>query len=97
MTYTTDSINRVVRCLFDVRDNNHPVARMTAPDDYVFAARLPLAVSSVCAGLNATLPVRAIVEDFDGAADPVTELGKKHHAWARERGLPSALDHHDHP
>ena len=56
VTYTTDSINRVVRCLFDVRDNNHPVARMTAPDDYVFAARLQLAVSSVCAGLNATLP-----------------------------------------
>jgi predicted unusual protein kinase regulating ubiquinone biosynthesis (AarF/ABC1/UbiB family) len=97
VTYTADSINRVVRCLFDVRDNDHPVARMTAPDDYVFAARVQLAVSSVCAGLNATLPVRAIAEDFDGAADPVTELGKKHHAWARERGLPSALDHHDHP
>jgi predicted unusual protein kinase regulating ubiquinone biosynthesis (AarF/ABC1/UbiB family) len=97
VTYTADSINRVVRCLFDVRDTDHPVARMTAPDDYVFAARVQLAVSSVCAGLNATLPVRAIVEDFDGAADPVTELGKKHHAWARERGLPSALDHHDHP
>jgi predicted unusual protein kinase regulating ubiquinone biosynthesis (AarF/ABC1/UbiB family) len=97
VTYTADSINRVVRCLFDVRDTDHPVARMTAPDDYVFAARVQLAVSSVCAGLSATLPVRAIVEDFDGAADPVTELGKKHHAWARDRGLPSALDHHDHP
>lgn len=97
VTYTADSINRVIRCLFDVRTTDHPVARMTAPDDYVFAARLQLAVSSVCAGLNATLPVRAIVEDFDGAADPVTELGKKHHAWARERGLPSALDHHEHP
>lgn len=97
VTYTADSIDRVVRSLFDVRDTDHPVARMTAPDDYVFAARVQLAVSSVCAGLNATLPVRAIVEDFDGAADPVTELGKKHHAWARERGLPSALDHHDHP
>ncbi|BBY66802.1 putative ABC transporter ATP-binding protein [Mycolicibacterium helvum] len=97
VTYTAESINRVVRSLFDVRDTDHPVARMTAPDDYVFAARVQLAVSSVCAGLNATLPVQAIVEDFDGTAEPVTELGKKHHAWAHERGLPSALDHHDHP
>lgn len=97
VTYTADSINRVVRSLFDVRDADHPVARMTAPDDYVFAARVQLAVSSVCAGLNATLRVRAIVEDFDGTAEPVTELGKLHHAWVRERGLPSALDHHDHP
>jgi len=24
-------------------------------------------------------------------------LGKQHYAWVRERGLPSALDHHDHP
>ena len=97
VTYTADAINRVVRGLFDVRDTDHPVARMTAPDDYVFLARVQLAVSSVCVGLNATLPVRAIADDFDGAADPVTELGKKHHAWVRERGLPSALDHHDHP
>jgi hypothetical protein len=35
--------------------------------------------------------------DFDGVAEPTTELGKLHHAWVRERGLPSALDHHDHP
>jgi predicted unusual protein kinase regulating ubiquinone biosynthesis (AarF/ABC1/UbiB family) len=97
VTYTDASIDRVVRSLFDVRNTDHPVARMSVPDDYVFAARLQLAVSSVCAGLNATLPVRAIVTDFDGAGEPTTELGKLHHAWVRERGLPSALDHHDHP
>lgn len=97
VTYTGDSIDRVVRCLFDVRDADHPVARMSAPDDYVFASRLQLAVSSVCVGLNATLPVRAIVTDFDGAGEPITELGKLHHAWVRDRGLPSAMDHHDHP
>jgi hypothetical protein len=38
-----------------------------------------------------------MVNDFDGVAEPTTELGKLHHAWVRERGLPSALDHHDHP
>jgi hypothetical protein len=39
--------------------------------------------------------VRAIVDDVDGVAEPVTELGKLHHSWVRGRGLPSALDHHD--
>ena len=52
VTYTADSINRVLSGLFDVRNTDHPVARMTTPDDYVFAARVQLAVSSVCAGLT---------------------------------------------
>ena len=41
-----------------------------------------------------TVDASIVIEDHN---DAVTELGKKHHAWARERGLPSALDHHDHP
>ena len=36
------------------------------------------------------------LDDLDGVAEPVTELGKLHHAWVRERGLPLGLDHHDH-
>jgi len=63
----------------------------------VFGARLQLAIFSVCAGLGATMPARAISDDIDGVAEPITELGKLHHAWVRERGLPGALDHHDHP
>ena len=70
---------------------------MTASDDYVFAPRVQTAINSVCGALHATLPARAIADDMDGAAEPITELGKLHHAWVRERGLPSALDHHDHP
>lgn len=97
VTYAGDSVDRVVRGLFDIRDRSHPVARMAAPDDYVFAGRVQLAVQSVCAGLNATLPARAITQDFDGTIEPVTELGKQHHAWVRDRGLPNGLDHHDHP
>ena len=93
-TYTAESIDRVVRGLFDARDARHPTARMTSPDDYVMVGRLQLAVTSVCVGLGATLPVRAIVDDFDGTVEPVTDLGKKHHAWVRERNLPSALDNH---
>jgi hypothetical protein len=78
-------------------DADHPMARMNAPDDFVFASRLTLAVGSVAAGLRATLAARAMLNDLDGIAEPVTELGKLHHVWVRERGLPSALDHHDHP
>jgi predicted unusual protein kinase regulating ubiquinone biosynthesis (AarF/ABC1/UbiB family) len=95
-TYTPETTGRTVRGLFDIRDTDHPMARMYAPDDFVFSARLQLAVLSVCAGLNATLPSRAIFDDLDGVAEPITELGKLHHAWVRERGLPGALEHHDH-
>ena len=55
------------------------------------------AVGSMYAALRVTAPARAIVDGMDGVIDPVTELGKLHHAWVRERCLPSALEHHDHP
>lgn len=97
VTYTAESIDRVVRGLFDASQSNHPVARMNAPDDQVMIGRLQLAVTSVCVGLHATLPVRAIVDDFDSTVEPITELGKQHHAWVRDRGLPTGLEHHDHP
>jgi predicted unusual protein kinase regulating ubiquinone biosynthesis (AarF/ABC1/UbiB family) len=96
-TYTPETTARTVRGLFDLRDADHPVARMNAPDDYVFSSRVTLAIHALAAGLNATLPIRAIVDDLDGVAEPTTDLGKLHHAWVRERGLPGALDHHDHP
>jgi len=96
-TYTPETTARTIRGLFDLRDADHPMARMNAPDDFVFTSRLQLAVLSVCAGLSATMPSRAIFDDMDGVAEPITELGRQHHAWVRERGLPSALEHHDHP
>jgi predicted unusual protein kinase regulating ubiquinone biosynthesis (AarF/ABC1/UbiB family) len=97
VTVTPEAVRRVIDALFDLRDANHPMARMNAPEDFVFLARVQLAVHSVLAALRATAHARAIVDDMDGVAEPVTELGKLHHAWVRERGLPSALDHHDHP
>jgi predicted unusual protein kinase regulating ubiquinone biosynthesis (AarF/ABC1/UbiB family) len=96
-TYTPETTARTMRGLFGVRNGDHPLNRMSAPDDYVFSPRLQLAIFSVCVGLCATTPARAIIDDMDGIAKPTTELGKLHHAWVRERGLPSALDHHDHP
>jgi predicted unusual protein kinase regulating ubiquinone biosynthesis (AarF/ABC1/UbiB family) len=96
-TFTPETTRRAIRALFDVRDADHPLARMNTPDDFVFTARTQLATGSVFAGLCATLPARAIFDDMDGVAEPVTELGKQHHAWVRERGLPSALGHHAQP
>jgi predicted unusual protein kinase regulating ubiquinone biosynthesis (AarF/ABC1/UbiB family) len=96
-TFTPETTARTIRGLFDFRDADHPINRINSPDDYVFSPRMQLAVLSVCAGLYTTMPARAIMDDIDGVAEPITELGKMHHAWVRERGLPSALDHHDHP
>jgi hypothetical protein len=70
---------------------------MNTPEDFVFCGRVQLAIGSLCVGLCATAQVRAVADDIDGVAEPITELGKLHHAWVRERGLPSGLDPHDHP
>lgn len=96
-TYSPESTRRVLQTFFDVRDADHPIGRMGTPDDYVFASRATFALNAVAAGLGATLPMRAIMDDLDNVAEPITELGKQHHAWVLDRGLPSALDHHDQP
>jgi hypothetical protein len=96
VTFTPEAVRRVIGGLFDLRNPDHPMARMNAPDDFVFVSRVQLAVHSVFAALGVTAHARAMVDDMDGVAEPITELGKKHHAWVLGRGLPSALEHHDH-
>ena len=49
------------------------MARMNAFDDFVFAGRVQLAAGSVCAGLCATAPVRAIADAIDSVSQPITE------------------------
>ncbi|AFC50878.1 hypothetical protein OCO_45150 [Mycobacterium intracellulare MOTT-02] len=97
VTYTPDAIARTIAGSLNVRDADHPLAQMTVPPEFAFSSRIVLATNSVLAGLQACLPIRAIWADMNGIAEPITELGKLHHAWVRERGLPGALDHHDHP
>lgn len=92
VTYTPELIGRVIRYASDFRRTSRSIVEMKIPDDYVFFARVHFVVSSVLAGLNATLPARAIADDLDGTVEPVTDLGRQHHAWVRERGLPSALE-----
>lgn len=94
-TYTPETTARTIRGMFDVRSSDHLAAQVTLPPQHAFTSRIQLAFASVAAGLHATLPIRAIHEDMDGIAEPVTELGKLHHSWVRDRGLPSGLDHHD--
>jgi predicted unusual protein kinase regulating ubiquinone biosynthesis (AarF/ABC1/UbiB family) len=95
VTYTPDATARIIRGFFDVRDRDHPVAKVAVPAEHVFTSRIMLAFASVAAGLHATLHSRALMDDMDGVAEPVTELGRLHHAWVRERGLPGALDDHE--
>jgi predicted unusual protein kinase regulating ubiquinone biosynthesis (AarF/ABC1/UbiB family) len=96
VTYTQDISQRALRALIDVRSADHPVRRMSVPEDLALTSRINLSVTSICAALGATLHVRSALDDIDGVADPVTPLGKLHDAWVRQRGLPYGLDRHDH-
>jgi predicted unusual protein kinase regulating ubiquinone biosynthesis (AarF/ABC1/UbiB family) len=96
VTFTPETTERLIHGIAPLRAD-HPVARMTVPEDFALTTRAQLAITNVCATLRATLPLRAISDDIDSVAEPITPLGKLHHAWVRERGLPGALDHHDHP
>jgi predicted unusual protein kinase regulating ubiquinone biosynthesis (AarF/ABC1/UbiB family) len=93
VTFTPDAAAWWISGMPDVRSG----PQLTMPPEFLFLGRVQLAWTSVAAGFGATLHARAVLDDLDGVAEPITELGKLHHAWVRERGLPGALDHHDHP
>lgn len=94
VTYTAEIADRVLRALFDIRSSEHPLARMSGPTEYACMPRILVSLNIICAALGATLPMRAIADDIDSVAQPITLLGNQHHAWVADRGLPSALDHH---
>jgi predicted unusual protein kinase regulating ubiquinone biosynthesis (AarF/ABC1/UbiB family) len=94
-TYTSETTNRILRGMFDTRSPQHPVARMSGPTEYAVMPRVLISLNSICATLRATLPIRAIADDIDNVAEPITILGKQHHAWVGDRGLPNAFDHHE--
>jgi predicted unusual protein kinase regulating ubiquinone biosynthesis (AarF/ABC1/UbiB family) len=87
VTYTLQNPTRVISNLFDFREPRHPVNRVSFSAAGVFTARIQLSLASICAALGATLPIRAISDDMDGVGEPVTILGRQHHAWIRARGL----------
>uniref|UniRef100_UPI003898E56D ABC1 kinase family protein n=1 Tax=Mycolicibacterium rutilum TaxID=370526 RepID=UPI003898E56D len=94
VTYTSESTARLMNSLFSV-DARSPVNRLRVPEDFAFFPRVQLSLNHVAVGMRATLFVRALMDDLDGVAEPVTDVGRLHRAWVRERGLPAALDRHD--
>jgi hypothetical protein len=96
-TYTVEAFERGVRALIDLRPSDHPVRRMSVPPDFVFFSRLNLSMNAILSALNATFHTRGVLDDMDGVAEPVSELGKLHNAWVRSRGLPYGLDHRVQP
>ncbi|ORB84867.1 ABC transporter [Mycobacterium kansasii] len=98
VTYDQTTSQRAVGALVDVRRNSdHPVRRVTVPGDLLFFSRINLTANAILAILGATVHARAIVDDLDGVAEPITALGKQHDAWVRQRGLPYGAQPHDHP
>jgi predicted unusual protein kinase regulating ubiquinone biosynthesis (AarF/ABC1/UbiB family) len=95
-TYTQQASERTIQYLIDVRSPDHPMRRMSVPPDFVFFSRLNLSMNAIFTALQATFYVRAMLDDMDGAAAPVSELGRRHDAWLRWRGLPHGMDDHDH-
>lgn len=94
-TYGEESSARAIEYLIDVRSADHPMRRMTVPPDFVFFSRLNLSMNAILSTLHATYDARAMLDDMDGAAEPVSDLGRQHVAWVRERGLPFGLEQHD--
>jgi predicted unusual protein kinase regulating ubiquinone biosynthesis (AarF/ABC1/UbiB family) len=92
VTFEPDSARRAVAAFLDIRDPDHVVRRMSVPEDLVVTTRINLSVNAVCAALKATVYLRALVDDLDGVAEPITALGKQHIDWIRERGLPFGCD-----
>ena len=95
VTYTQAAQERAIKGMIDARSPDHPVRRLSVPNDFVFLSRVSLSMNAIFAELGVTLQVRSMADDMDGIAKPVTPLGKRHHAWLRTRGLPYGLEHHD--
>jgi predicted unusual protein kinase regulating ubiquinone biosynthesis (AarF/ABC1/UbiB family) len=95
VTFTQDTSRRAIHALVDLRSPDHPVRRVSAPDDLVFFPRVNLILNPIYAMLGATVHIRSTIDDMDGVAEPITPLGKLHQAWVRRRGLPYGLERHD--
>ncbi|MEZ0051318.1 putative unusual protein kinase regulating ubiquinone biosynthesis (AarF/ABC1/UbiB family) [Mycobacterium sp. MAA66] len=95
VTYTAETSQRAIASLLDVRDADHPMRHITVPPDLVFFSRLNLSMNAIFTALRATFYARATLNDIDGVAAPVTELGRQHVAWVRRRGLPFGIDDHE--
>ncbi len=92
VTYNQETIDRSLRIMYDTRAPDTVLARLTLVESFSLGGRIWLALIAIAGGLGATLLFRAIYDDMDSVAEPVTALGRAHHAWLRDRGLPTALE-----
>jgi predicted unusual protein kinase regulating ubiquinone biosynthesis (AarF/ABC1/UbiB family) len=92
VTYTEETSRRAIASLLDIRDADHLMRHITVPADFVFFSRLNLSMNAIFTALHATFHARAAVDDMDGVTEPITELGRRHVAWVRGRGLPFGVD-----
>jgi predicted unusual protein kinase regulating ubiquinone biosynthesis (AarF/ABC1/UbiB family) len=91
-TFLPDTALRAIHSMVDARSPDHVLRRITIPEHLVFLTRINFSVNAVCAALGATVHIRALVNDLDGVAAPITDLGRQHVSWARERSLPFGMD-----
>lgn len=94
-TYTERASARAIQFLLDVRAPDHPMRQMSIPPDLVFFSRINLSMNAVFSALRACIYNRGLLDDMDGVAPPVTELGRQHLTWVHQRRLPSGVDDHD--
>lgn len=74
--------------MYDPRgDWRHITRQLDVPPDFVFTTRIDLGMNSVLAGLRATGHWRAVLDELDAVAPPVTELGREQASWAARRGV----------
>ncbi|MCX8553811.1 AarF/ABC1/UbiB kinase family protein [Mycolicibacterium mucogenicum] len=75
--------------------HDHPqLGDMHVPSEHMFAGRLSVSFMSTLVALGARFHARGCIDDMDGVAEPITDMGRQHIAWVRRRGLPFGLDDH---
>ena len=88
VTFTPDSLARAIRGMIDLRSPDHPVRRMSVPDDFVFFSRHNLIMNPLFAMLDATMHIRAIIDDMDGIAEPITPNHTDRSIYINKQALP---------
>lgn len=95
VTFTEETSKRAIASMLDARDADHLMRHVTVPPHFVFFSRINLSMNAIFTKFRSRFHARAALDDMDGVADPVSELGRQHVAWVRARGLPFGLEHHE--
>ncbi|WP_309226786.1 MULTISPECIES: AarF/ABC1/UbiB kinase family protein [unclassified Mycolicibacterium] len=91
VTYSTESISRLMSTFADARSEDHPQRHLVPPREFVMMSRIEFGHAAIFGGLNATFHSRAVMDELDGVAPPLTPLGHVHDEWVRRRGLPYGM------